>query len=175
MKFVASSLLLFGAVVGVSNANSCGPEGGQISVAGSSTVFPVAEKWAASYMANCSGVNVTVAAGGSSAGAGQVCNDPERGAPVDIGTMSRAWKDTEGNTTDGFTFSCLVGDTDRSAIQIDVSSAKQQIPHSAKLSHPTQLPCAFFLLGDHRLPLMVCRLCLKLKVMLLLALRALED
>jgi PBP superfamily domain len=146
MKFVASTLVLLGAAATVSGANPawCGPEGGNISIAGSSTVFPIAEKWAASYMANCSGINVTVAGGGSSAGAGQVCNDPDKGSPVDIGTMSRDWKDTEGNATDGYTYACLVGDTTRSAIQLDVSSARGA-KYIKVSSHLTQLSHTFFL------------------------------
>ena len=131
MKFIAIVLLaLTGAnskvcaqtTASVTRPEWCGPSGGNVTVAGSSTVLPIAEAWATGYMKACPGINVTVESGGSSAGAGKVCNDTERGAPVDIGTMSRAWKDTEANITNGYTYACLIGDTKRSAIQVDVST-----------------------------------------------------
>jgi ABC-type phosphate transport system substrate-binding protein len=44
-----------------------------------------------------------------------------RGAPVDIGDMSREWKPSEADVND-FLYSCLEpGDPERSAIQIDVA------------------------------------------------------
>ena len=43
----------------------CGPEG-SFSIAGSSTVQPVAEKWAEAYTAECPDVTITVEGGGSS-------------------------------------------------------------------------------------------------------------
>ena len=99
---------------------ACGPAGGTISIAGSSTVRPVAEIWASIYSSFCD-VEITVEGGGSSNGAGRVCGEESRGAPVDIGDMSREWKDTEATEVNGFRYECLVGDTSRSAIQIDVA------------------------------------------------------
>ena len=98
----------------------CGPTG-DISIAGSSTVFPVANLWAEAYQKYCNGVAITVEGGGSGAGAGRVCANSEKGTPVDIGDMSRGWKSSEASTDDGFTYDCLKGDTSRSAIQIDVA------------------------------------------------------
>ena len=66
-------------------------------------------------------VEITVEGGGSSNGAGRVCGEEERGTPVDIGDMSREWKDTEAVERDGYVYECLVGDTTRSAIQVDVA------------------------------------------------------
>ena len=127
---------------------SCGPTGGEISIAGSSTVFPVAQICTCSkalsfffssvrqltlaplslgndtgsevYKVGCN-VTFTVEGGGSSNGAGRVCGDLERGSPVDIGDMSRDWKTTEAAESLGFLYDCLVGDTKRSAIQIPVA------------------------------------------------------
>ena len=64
---------------------------------------------------------MVVEAGGSSDGAGRVCNNTERGTEVDIGNMSREWKDSEAATTDGYTFDCVAGSASRHAIQVDVS------------------------------------------------------
>lgn len=70
---------------------------GSFSIAGSSTVFPIAELWAGVFTTVCD-VNITVDGGGSSIGACRVCNqcdESELGA-VDIGDMSRQWsKDGE--------------------------------------------------------------------------------
>lgn len=119
MKLVANSFVLFLLLNGSASAVKCG---GDLSIAGSSTVLPVAEKWAAAYMELCPETTVTVESGGSSAGAGRVCDNPERGEAVDIGNMSRDWKTSEARELqDGYTFDCLMGDTSRTAIQVDVS------------------------------------------------------
>ena len=100
---------------------TCGPDG-SISIAGSSTVLPLAEAWAEYYTESCEGVTITVESGGSSSGAGRVCANSAKGTPVDIGDMSRDWKDTERSVAeDGYTMDCLVGDTSRSARQIVVA------------------------------------------------------
>ncbi|MEC9173620.1 MAG: substrate-binding domain-containing protein, partial [Candidatus Thermoplasmatota archaeon] len=99
----------------------CGPDGA-IAIAGSSTVLPLAEAWAQRYDADCSGSDITVEGGGSSSGAGRVCANSEKGTPVDIGDMSREWKTTEADRgADGYTMSCLKGDTSRKAVQIVVA------------------------------------------------------
>ena len=91
----------------------CGPAG-NIEIAGSSTVLPLAEAWAEDYNAACDGITVSVNGGGSGAGAGRVCANSAKGTPVDIGDMSRDWKATEASRdADGFTMSCLAGDTAR--------------------------------------------------------------
>jgi phosphate transport system substrate-binding protein len=103
-------------------AVECGPSGESISIAGSSTVFPLAEKWAAEYMTFCPSVNVTVEAGGSSAGASRVCASGEGGSPVDIGDMSRNWFDKEAlSSPNGYLYQCVVGEGDRSVIRVDVA------------------------------------------------------
>ena len=100
----------------------CGPGGGAISIAGSSTVFPVAQVWAEIYSIGCPGTAFSVEGGGSSVGASRVCGDPALGTPVDIGNMSRQWKDSEADAKGEYLYQCKdPGDTDRSAIQIDVA------------------------------------------------------
>mmetsp|Transcript_30420 Transcript_30420/g.73926 ORF Transcript_30420/g.73926 Transcript_30420/m.73926 type:complete len:472 (+) Transcript_30420:638-2053(+) len=99
---------------------TCGPAGGKISIAGSSTVRPVADLWASIYSSFCA-VGIIVEGGGSSNGAGRVCGEVSRGTPVEIGDMSREWKDNEATEVNGYRYDCLVGDTSRSAIQIDVA------------------------------------------------------
>jgi len=100
---------------------SCGPDG-SISIAGSSTVFPLARLWAELYNMGCPQMEFTVEGGGSSTGAGRVCGNPSRGTPVDIGDMSREWKDSEATQVQGYIYECLEpGDTARSATQIDVA------------------------------------------------------
>lgn len=66
---------------------------------------------------------VEIAKGGSSNGAGRVCGNLERGAPTDVGNMSREWKSSEATVDEkqDFLYHCLKGDQDRSAIQIDVA------------------------------------------------------
>lgn len=100
--------------------SSCGPAGGVISIAGSSTVWPVAVVWAAVYSSFCD-VEITVEGGGSSAGAGRVCGNEDHGSPVLMGSMSREWNKDEAQEQNGFLYECLLGDTTRSAIQVDVA------------------------------------------------------
>ena len=100
---------------------TCGPDG-SIAIAGSSTVLPLAEAWAQYYDAACPGISITVEGGGSSSGAGRVCANSEKGTPVEIGDMSRDWKSSEADRAfDGYTMSCLKGDTTRKAIQVEVA------------------------------------------------------
>ena len=99
----------------------CGPDG-SITIAGSSTVFPVANAWAESYSTACPGVTVTVEGGGSGAGAGRVCANSEKGSAVDIGDMSRGWKSSEASVqANGFIYDCLKGDTSIDAAQFVVA------------------------------------------------------
>ena len=99
----------------------CGPAG-DITIAGSSTVLPLAEAWAEVYDNSCGDTSITVEGGGSSSGAGRVCANSEKGTPVDIGDMSRDWKSSEADrNSDGYTMSCLKGDTSRNALQLVVA------------------------------------------------------
>ncbi|CAE7887663.1 sphX, partial [Symbiodinium necroappetens] len=66
----------------------------EIKVAGSSTVFPVANGWA-NAMENASNITITIEGGGSSSGARRVCKDRTDPDHVDIGDMSRNWKSSE--------------------------------------------------------------------------------
>ena len=117
---------------------------GAITIAGSSTVFPVAQLWSEIFSIGCNNVKIDLNGGGSSVGAGRVCGNTDRGTPVDIGNMSREWRvgneadvkslkkkkesdDEDGedgeNANDDFLYTCLEppGDSSRSAIQIDVA------------------------------------------------------
>ena len=80
-----------------------------INIAGSSTVFPVASAWGQAYSDANSDYTVTVAGGGSGAGASKVCSTDSDS--VHIGDMSRDWKTSEAEAgEDGFTFECLNSD-----------------------------------------------------------------
>ncbi|CAB9501436.1 Phosphate-binding protein PstS [Seminavis robusta] len=100
--------------------DSCGPEYGRISMAGSATVFPVAQIWSDVYNLGCPTVDISIEQGGSSAGAGRVCANLHKGPPVTIGTMSREWKGAEGKEHQ-YVYDCLKGDTSRSAVKVDVA------------------------------------------------------
>ncbi len=94
-----------------------------ISIAGSSTVLPLAEAWAEDFQDNtlCPDTTITVESGGSSSGAGRVCANSAKGTPVDIGDMSRDWKATEGTVDENGQLNCLVGDTTITVTQLVVA------------------------------------------------------
>ena len=99
----------------------CGPAGVEIYMAGSSNVEPVADIWSGLYSIGCD-VEINQNGGGSSAGANRVCGNSKAGGPVDIGNMSRIWKDSEASQrAETFVHDCLIGDVDRSSVQIDVA------------------------------------------------------
>ena len=98
----------------------CGAAG-SISIAGSSTVLPLAEAWAEDYGSICGDTSITVESGGSGAGAGRVCANSAKGTPVDIGDMSRDWKSTEGTVDANGQLNCLVGDTSITVTQLVVA------------------------------------------------------
>jgi ABC-type phosphate transport system substrate-binding protein len=98
----------------------CGPEGGTISIAGSSTVFPVADGWAKIYSSFCD-VTIVVEGGGSSSGASRVCGVEGSDTAVDIGDMSREWKDDEAQVLNEFLYDCVESEEERSVIQVDVA------------------------------------------------------
>lgn len=99
----------------------CGPPGEKIKIAGSSAVFPIAQIWAGIYEIACD-VSFVIEGGGSSVGAGRVCNNSAFQSSVDIGDMSRQWSTEEGSTINGHVFNCKSpGDTSRVTIQIEVA------------------------------------------------------
>lgn len=118
LAFKVAILLLLAAPAA---AVECGPSGASVKIAGSATVLPLATLWAESYIAQCAGIEIVVEGGGSSVGSGRVCADSSRGAPVDIGDMSRNWTEKEAKTVDGVDYQCSIGDTSRSIIQVDVA------------------------------------------------------
>jgi ABC-type phosphate transport system substrate-binding protein len=105
--------------------------GGNFKIAGSSTVQPVATIWAQNYGQKCNipiyttattaTDGISVEGGGSSAGGGRVCANSARGTPVDVGTMSRAWRGSEASTVDNWNFQCKVGDTSRKVTRVEVA------------------------------------------------------
>ena len=101
----------------------CGPPGQKISMAGSSTVYPLAQLWAEKYMTMCDGITITVEKGGSSSGAARVCGNLKEGeSAIDIGDMSREWYPEEGQQSpNGYLHQCVAGDQARSNIQIGVA------------------------------------------------------
>ena len=107
------------------NGGDTGKE--EVTIAGSSTVFPVARIFAEVYQVGCQGSSFTVEGGGSSVGARRVCGYPEEGftdggPPVDVGDMSREWKDSEVVSKDNHMYQCLEpGDPTRSVIQVAVA------------------------------------------------------
>ena len=89
-----------------------------INIAGSSTVYPVASAWGQAFMASNSDYSVTVAGGGSGAGASKVCSTDTDS--VHIGDMSRDWKESEATVNaDGYTFDCV--DSDVTVTQLIVA------------------------------------------------------
>jgi ABC-type phosphate transport system substrate-binding protein len=108
----------------------CGAGG--FKIAGATVVQPIASAWSQNYGAQCKIPVVTdsptgpanaiiVEAGGTTIGAGRVCGNAARGTTVDIGTMSRAWRDNEATTVDNWNYQCKLGDSTRSVIQLDVA------------------------------------------------------
>jgi phosphate transport system substrate-binding protein len=99
----------------------CGPPG-SFTIAGSSTVEPIALAWAKGYTARCPDTNIIVEGGGSSVGAGRVCNLTAAGTAVEIGTMSREWTTAEANqTATPGKYICNIGTQGRIVTQIDVA------------------------------------------------------
>jgi phosphate transport system substrate-binding protein len=117
--FLYVALLSSGAI----NAAECGPSGQTISIAGSTTVLQLAERWAEQYMVLCGDITVVVEGGGSSSGATRVCGGTSKdGGPVDIGDMSRDWLINEASpSSNGYLYRCIEGDRSRSAIQVPVA------------------------------------------------------
>jgi phosphate transport system substrate-binding protein len=86
LKIMAMILVLTVAL----SAIGCSGDSGTLTLAGSTTVEPLAKKWADTYEAANSGVSISVQGGGSSAGV--------KGAAMetaDIGMASREMKDSE--------------------------------------------------------------------------------
>jgi ABC-type phosphate transport system substrate-binding protein len=117
--FSASIIVLVSTVFG---QDDCAPDGSQITIAGSTTVEPIALTWAAGYIEKCPNVNVTVQGGGSSIGARRVCNRTDAGSAVDIGNMSREWvQPNEANKTAEFKYICNQGTKTRTVTQVEVA------------------------------------------------------
>jgi ABC-type phosphate transport system substrate-binding protein len=84
-----AALLALALLVSRTFASECGPTGGWIAIAGSTTVAPIAAAWVLAYTAKCSDINITTEEGGSTEGAARVCATSPSNSPVDIGDMSR--------------------------------------------------------------------------------------
>jgi len=87
----------------------CAGPFGTLTIAGSGTCYPIEIAWQTSgFYANWTNYSVTVAQGGSGAGATDVCAPRTSSIHVDIGSMSRAWKTSEALLLDdGYTYECL--------------------------------------------------------------------
>ncbi|CAK8997648.1 unnamed protein product, partial [Durusdinium trenchii] len=91
-----------------------------LTVAGSSTVYPVVSGWA-SVPSIQSAYSLTVEGGGSSTGARRVCAPYNDSTHVDIGTMSRNWRDKEAvRLDDGYTLECKATKQRVTQIQVGV-------------------------------------------------------
>merc|ERR1712029_605663 len=103
--------------------DTCGPDG-TVYLGGSSTVSPLAEVWGEHYSEQCPGIDVVVAAGGSSEGARLACGiGSDLTADPDIGMMSRGFKDAEASTAaDGYTYTCIFGEAGSTGKSVDVSN-----------------------------------------------------
>ena len=78
---------------------------GNIRIAGSSTVYPLATGWAEGFREEVGSIQVSVASGGSGVGASAVCSTSND--HVDIGSMSRTFKPIEATLESGTRyFSC---------------------------------------------------------------------
>ncbi|GKY96600.1 hypothetical protein MPSEU_000619600 [Mayamaea pseudoterrestris] len=122
MKCHSLLLLILSSSLHSIAAQQCGTSG--FSIAGSSTVYPIATAWAAAYSDMCTGIKISpIDDDGSSNGAARVCGAGEDGAStVEIGDMSRQWREEEATQQDdGYTYDCVIGDDSRSVIQIDVA------------------------------------------------------
>jgi len=96
----------------------CGSDSGDFEIAGSLTAHPVAQVWSEMYTAKCSHVGIKYRGGGSSKGAGRVCG-VSKSSSVEIGTMSRDWRDSEAVTRNGYYYDCV--GSDRYVVQVDVA------------------------------------------------------
>jgi ABC-type phosphate transport system substrate-binding protein len=74
------------------------------------------------YEIKCN-VTFTLEGGGSSIGAKRVCGSTDVGSDVDIGNLSREWKQTEAveRDDDAYLYDCVIGKNNKSAIQIPVA------------------------------------------------------
>ena len=111
-------MLLITGLAGCIGEGEAETEQQTIAIAGSSTVFPVASAWGQAYSTANDDYTVTVAGGGSGAGASKVCSTDADS--VNIGDMSRGWKDSEATVgADGYTYSCV--NTDVTITQLVVA------------------------------------------------------
>ena len=118
MAFTLVLTLMAAGLAGCLGGDDAEVEEKTINIAGSSTVFPVASAWGQAYSQANDGYTVTVAGGGSGAGASKVCSTDSDS--VHIGDMSRGWKDSEATVaSDGYTYNCL--NSDITVTQLDVA------------------------------------------------------
>lgn len=85
---LGSAMILAGCATGPDDSKTTTGPTGTLRQAGSSTVLPLAEAWAEDLAPR--GIQVTVAGGGSGAGASKLC-----AGEIDLGDLSRKIKDSE--------------------------------------------------------------------------------
>jgi len=116
--FTAAALLLSASTI---SGEVCGPKDSKLALGGSSTVSPLADVWAKDYSEQCE-IDVVVNTGGSSEGARLACGVlSELTEDPDIGMMSRGFKAEEA-TVDGFTYTCVFGETGSTGVSVDVAN-----------------------------------------------------
>ena len=101
-------MLLITGLAGCIGEGEAETEQQTIAIAGSSTVFPVASAWGQAYSAANADYTVTVAGGGSGAGASKVCSTDADA--VNIGDMSRDWKESEATAQGEGVYDCANSD-----------------------------------------------------------------
>lgn len=118
MKSLTIVLLMLLAALAGCTGDGDDDETTSISIAGSSTVKPVADAWAEAYQADEPDVLITVAGGGSGAGASRVCSTDND--HVEIGDMSRDWKSSEATDNGDGTFTCLTSGKTVTQLQVAI-------------------------------------------------------
>ncbi len=102
---------------------ACGSAGGaSLTIAGGSSSFPLAEYFAGIYKDACQDLNITISADILDNVAHRICGDTTVGTPVDIGATSLEFtSDVATKTSDGYHYDCVVGDTARSVLPVEVA------------------------------------------------------
>lgn len=80
----------------------------RLRIAGSTTLLPLAQSWKRDFVRNGSNVSVSVEGGGTGVAAARICKPYTHPDHVDIGMMSRAWREEEAvQLDDGYSYECV--------------------------------------------------------------------
>jgi hypothetical protein len=121
MKFVSTILGLF-LVCGSSPVMAC--YSADILIGGSSDEQPLVKKWIEGYKSWCSDTHLILeeVPCSSSCGARRVCSVGQTDygeTPLDVGTLSRPWRELEATSNNGFLYQCA--ESDREIVSIDAA------------------------------------------------------